>query len=297
MKFEFESVHFSTHLEKAMNDAPLAHFSLTDFDRLLDGVRPRLTIISGEPGTGKTSLLLQMADDLARQGIPVLFVSLEISPVQLVAKSLARLSAGKLAVADIATAGSKALAGNPTKEATSETTPMALAFKCTTDIYKHTVAPHIAFVTNADAVTIGALIAQCEQQVGRRPVVFLDYVQALTGDATDADERLVIKGIAASLRQTVNTYEVPLFAISSVNRTSYNRPVTDLSCLGGSSAVEYSSDVVAFLAVEGKGDERRLNLAQPVRPLRLTILKNRYGTCGEVTLQFDAEHATFKERG
>ena len=80
MKLEFESVHFSTHLEKAMNDAPLAHFSLSDFDKLLDGVRPRLTIISGEPGTGKTSLLLQMADDLARQGIPVLFVSLEIPP-------------------------------------------------------------------------------------------------------------------------------------------------------------------------------------------------------------------------
>lgn len=72
-------------------------------------------------------------------------------------------------------------------------------------------------------------------------------------------------------------------------------PATGLSCLGGSSAVEYCSDSVAFLGIDGKGVERRTNMSRPIRPLKLTMLKNRYGTCDETTLLYDAEHATFAE--
>ena len=74
------------------------------------------------------------------------------------------------------------------------------------------------------------------------------------------------------------------------------RTTRSLDCLGGSSAVEYSSDCVAFLSVEGKGEERRRNMQLAERPLVLTILKNRYGTCGEMRLAFDTEHASFEER-
>ena len=77
--------------------------------------------------------------------------------------------------------------------------------------------------------------------------------------------------------------------------TSYDKPATGLSCLGGSSAVEYCSDSVAFLGIDGKGVERRTNMSRPIRPLKLTMLKNRYGTCDETTLLYDAEHATFAE--
>ena len=91
----------------------------------------------------------------------------------------------------------------------------------------------------------------------------------------------------------MNSHEVPLFAISSVNRTSYDKPATGLSCLGGSSAVEYCSDSVAFLGIDGKGSERRVNMSRTKRPLKLTMLKNRYGGCGEIELVFDTEHATF----
>ena len=139
------------------------------------------------------------------------------------------------------------------------------------------------------------MVAECERVREAKPVVFLDYVQALTSDAADADERLAIKGIVGSLRHAANSHEVPLFAISSVNRTSYDKPATGLSCLGGSSAVEYCSDSVAFLGIDGKGVERRTNMSRPIRPLKLTMLKNRYGTCDETTILYDAEHATFAE--
>lgn len=285
MKIEFEDALFGKHLEKALDDKPVAHFSLEALDELVSGVRPRMTIIAGEPGTGKTSLLLQLADDIARQGMPVLFISLEIAPPQLIAKSLARMSGGELSVADINRATVQADAMDAQRESLSRAVRR----------YERFIAPHIAFATASNAVEIGAMVAECERMRKEKPVVFLDYVQALTSDVADADERLAIKGIVGSLRHTVNSHEVPLFAISSVNRTSYDKPATGLSCLGGSSAVEYCSDSVAFLGIDGKGLERRANMSRAMRPLKLTLLKNRYGGCGEVALMFDTEHATFTE--
>lgn len=285
MKIEFEDALFGKHLEKALDDKPIAHFSLNALDELVGGVRPRMTIIAGEPGTGKTTLLLQLADDIARQGMPVLFVSLEIAPPQLIAKSLARLSGGELSVADISGTALQADGMDARQESLSRAIRR----------YQQSIAPHVAFATATDAVEIGAMVSECEQMRKAKPVVFLDYVQALTDNTADADERLAIKGIVGALRHTVNSFEVPLFAISSVNRSSYDKPATGLSCLGGSSAVEYCSDSVAFLGIDGKGAERRSNMSRSIRPLKLTMLKNRYGTCGEATLMYDAEHATFSE--
>ena len=229
MKIEFEDALFGKHLEKALDDKPIAHFSLKAFDELVGGVRPRMTIIAGEPGTGKTSLLLQLADDIAKQGMPALFISLEIAPPQLIAKSLARMSGGELSVADV----NRAMMQADMTDAHRESLSRAIRR------YQQLIASHIAFATAADAVQIGAMVAERERVCKTKPVVFLDYVQALTSDATDADERLAIKGIVGSLRHAVNSHEVPLFAVSSVNRTSYDKPATGLGCLGGSSAVEY----------------------------------------------------------
>lgn len=188
-----------------------------------------MTIIAGEPGTGKTSLLLQLADDIAKQGMPALFISLEIAPSQLIAKSLARMSGGELSVADV----NRAMMQADMTDAHRESLSRAIRR------YQQLIASHIAFATATDAVQIGAMVAERERVCKTKPVVFLDYVQALTSDATDADERLAIKGIVGSLRHAVNSHEVPLFAVSSVNRTSYDKPATGLGCLGGSSAVEY----------------------------------------------------------
>jgi DNA repair protein RadA/Sms len=65
------------------DDIPRISTGLPDFDRVLGGglVAGSVVLVGGEPGIGKSTLLLQAADELARSG-PVLYVSGEESPRQ-----------------------------------------------------------------------------------------------------------------------------------------------------------------------------------------------------------------------
>lgn len=92
-KIVFEAERLSQDFKIATNDRTLAHFNLKTIDMLLDGAKPRFHIIAGEPAAGKSTLLLQMADDLASQGQLVLFFALEMHPSRLLKKSLSRISA------------------------------------------------------------------------------------------------------------------------------------------------------------------------------------------------------------
>src|SRR5436309_4003989 len=64
--------------------APRVSTNLPNFDRVLGGglVLGAVTLVGGEPGIGKSTLLLQAAQELARDGA-VLYVSGEESPRQL----------------------------------------------------------------------------------------------------------------------------------------------------------------------------------------------------------------------
>ena len=66
------------------NSAPRVNSGLTEFDYVLGGgiVQGSVTIVGGEPGIGKSTLLLQCAARLQEQGVPVLYVSGEESVEQ-----------------------------------------------------------------------------------------------------------------------------------------------------------------------------------------------------------------------
>ncbi|MCL2024953.1 MAG: DNA repair protein RadA [Coriobacteriia bacterium] len=59
--------------------------NLTELDRVLGGgfVEGSLVLLGGEPGVGKSTLLLQAADSLARSGAKIMYVCGEESPAQI----------------------------------------------------------------------------------------------------------------------------------------------------------------------------------------------------------------------
>jgi DNA repair protein RadA/Sms len=78
--------------EVAGEDSPRLTTGLSDFDRVLGGglVAGSVVLVGGEPGVGKSTLLLQAAKRLAEAGRKILFVSGEESARQV------RLRAGRL---------------------------------------------------------------------------------------------------------------------------------------------------------------------------------------------------------
>ena len=68
----------------SMADTPRLHSGIGEFDRILGGglVAGSVTLIGGEPGVGKSTLLLQVAAGLARSGQRVMYASGEESAAQ-----------------------------------------------------------------------------------------------------------------------------------------------------------------------------------------------------------------------
>jgi replicative DNA helicase len=72
---------------------------LGQLDEILGGFQAGLTILSGGPGTGKTTFALQVAADVSAAGVPVLFVTFENSPENLTEKGVC--TAGRLNSRDV----------------------------------------------------------------------------------------------------------------------------------------------------------------------------------------------------
>ncbi|MCI2086369.1 MAG: DnaB helicase C-terminal domain-containing protein [Olsenella sp.] len=277
LRFEDKEL-LKQHLDSLMLERPLAHItSLPALDALLGGIREgSLTVISGGPGSGKTTLAHQIALDICGQGVPVIFAEFEMGIPQLVLKGISRLSGGRVAVTDL-----------PDSTRLSDEALRAVSS------YEER-ARLMAYSTDAsDIVSLSKLVGDCANQVGRAPVLVVDYLQLI--DASEkrsfADERLEIKATIRGLRSLATAYGAGVVAISSINRQNYTKSKVGLDAMGGSSYIEYSADVVTLL----RRLDDDLSKAPSNRKMSFAVLKNRYGATGEVRLSFDTAHATFGE--
>ncbi len=283
-KITFENQLFPKHLERLAYERPLGHFSLSNFDHLINGIRgSRMIVISADPGGGKTTLCSQLSDDAAAHGFISIFNTLEVSPPQLIAKSLARMSEGYFEANDI-----------PSK---LDTPFMAELL----EEYQHTIAANTVFIDKpVPAIELGAIVSQVLTERDQPVLLFCDYIQILplsiSGKQVVTDERFIVNENVNMLRQIANTYNISVFAISSINRANYAKKNPTLGALGASSTIEYAADTVIHLGIDGDAEERELHKFSPVRPLVATVLKNRYGACGKALLTFDAPHALFTVR-
>jgi DNA repair protein RadA/Sms len=82
-------------LAAAVEDAPRLPTGIAEFDRVLGGglVPGSAVLVGGEPGIGKSTLLLQAAARLSETGAPVIYLSGEEAPAQV------RMRAARLGVA------------------------------------------------------------------------------------------------------------------------------------------------------------------------------------------------------
>lgn len=311
--------------ERANTPAIPTGFKTLDSEYFLDGgLYEGLYIIGAISSLGKTTIMQQIADQIAKSGQDVLYISLEMSTEELIARSISRYTA---------------------KDVVNTTKPERVYPKTLRDItdkkrydtkhtkeeidhihkaifeYSRDTGDTMRIVQSFGDLTvkeIRQLVEEHTRHRGKPPVVFIDYLQILAPPADQprsmTDKQAVDHNVK-SLKQLSVDYKIPVFAISSFNRDNYNNEVSMLS-FKESGAIEYSSDVLIGLERknhprrEGTGEQARINYEKAVkeleeeerrtgiREIRLKILKNRNGqTGGKILFRYFYKYFYFQEAG
>ena len=124
---------------------------------------------------------------------------------------------------------------------------------------------------------------------GRTPVVMIDYLQIMAPYDLRASDKQNMDKAVLELKRLSRDCKLPVIAISSLNRDSYHSGEIEMNAFKESGAIEYGSDVLIGLQVQGLGgklaaQENQKKIQQckehAVRNVELKILKNRNGRTG-----------------
>lgn len=252
---------------------------IAGLDKALDGgLHAGLTVLGAVSSMGKTSLMLQMADTLAAAGRNVLFITIEMSRMELIAKSAVRGTRER----------ARPLLDGRLPE--NKVRSLISAYRQKTGGRVELWEPDAPLTPAFLDEKVSAFCAQHES-----PVLFLDYLQLVAPARAGMTEKQTADAAVAMLKQLARRYDMPVVAASSLNREAYRPGSAEpgLSAFKESGSVEYSADLLLVLKYRTDADKE---IKTGPRHLALTILKNRFGATGEsIPLDYEPEKELFRD--
>ena len=307
--------HRRIYTQEGISEPIRTGFNLLD-KKLNGGLHAKQLITIGAISScGKTSLCLQIAHNIAYQGLPALFVSIEQSAFELDAKLISMYT-------DVMEFES--MVGIPYKELLHKDTSRLTNNKLQEQIRNayenldNNIQNRLHIMECESQPTVEKIreivrhLAEHEQQT---PVVIVDYLQLLAPANEREERRQGVDNNLTALKQLARDYNTPVVVISSINRGSYKGSV-QFESFKESGNIEFSSDVVLGIEPRGlkayeesiKEDETKRKRAckkfieeskdKDVAELEVLILKNRNGKTDEnegTTLTFNKPCSHFNE--
>lgn len=290
-------------------------------DMLLDGgLHAGLHTVGAVSSLGKTSFTLQIADQVAAAGNPVLIFSLEMARKELIAKSVSRYS---FIVSE---------ASGDWRHRTAKTTRGVLdgsryanysrediiCLESAVGKYADNVAERIYITEGLGDVGVSQIRQKVERFIRvkeQKPLVLVDYLQILQPEDIHMTDKQAVDKSVLELKKLSRDFNIPVVVISSFNRENYYSPV-NLTSFKESGAVEYSSDILIGLQYrgmdwkDGETEKQRnsrirdlnktlLRLAKEgsAQEIQLKVLKNRNGSKGDCFFNYWPMFNIFKEAG
>ena len=278
---------FLENIRQSIYRPPLST-GFQNLDALLDGgLYEGLYIIGAMSSAGKTSLCLQIADQIAERGHDVIFFSLEMSRAELLSKSISRLTA-LLSVDQCGDVRygkhNRDIIQYSRWQRYNETEKKIIMDAVA--IYQERPSHNFRVIESGfdDIGTdfIRATVSDHYRITGRKPLVIVDYLQILAPvDIRATDKQNTDQNVKA-LKRISKEFNIPLMAISSFNRDNYDKPVS-MQSFKESGAIEYCTDVLFGLQYKGQDekdfDRKKAETKNPLE-IELKILKNRNGKKG-----------------
>lgn len=246
---------------------------LENVDRQIIGFEPtQLIIIGARPGAGKTAVALNMMYNIARNGYPVTFFSLETTDQ----KILERLVSSTSNV-DMLKIIQKTNISD--KEANRVMQSVDRIDKLHGTGFEIIDKAH---VTQQD-VRQAAM-----KQYDKPQVIFIDYLQLLNPDKSQKDRRLDVEKMSRDLKIIAKENNCVIIALSQLSRgveqRQNKRPM--LSDLRESGSIEQDANMVMFLYREDYYDEMLQDKETGISEVECNVAKNRDGVVGMVPLDF-----------
>lgn len=236
-------------------------------DDLLGGglLNEGLYILAARPGAGKSTLGLAIADNVARRGESVLFITREMSVKQLMAKRIARHSSVQ---SNVVLMG--ALSPDEYKN----------VMRATSDLSQRPlyIDEKIATVNKIGAVASG---------MANLRLLVIDYFGLLTPNGKLKDRYQAMAEMSNELKQLAKKLNIPILCLAQLNRNNEGRQNKKpmLSDLRETGALEQDADGVIFLHRADYYSDNKGN-AWDARQLEVILAKNRHGGIGTVNMAF-----------
>ncbi|HMO15100.1 MAG TPA: replicative DNA helicase [Pirellulaceae bacterium] len=272
-------------LEARMSGEPMAgtiETGFVDLDKLTGGLHAsELVILAARPSMGKTAFAMNIAENVAcDQNKPVLFVSLEMSAIELIERMLcsrARVNSHRLRSRTLDKGQRKKLS------------------KMAGELSR--VPLHIDDSPTRTVSEIAATARRIKRKCGELGLIVIDYLQLVEPDNSSDPRQEQVAKIARRLKGMARELKVPVLCLSQLNRQAEDakehRP--RLHHLRESGAIEQDADVVMFVHrkeyfLTGEARDEVAGEAQ------ILVEKQRNGPTGEVDLTWVRDFTRFDNR-
>lgn len=262
-------------IDKKFNGAVQSGLStgLVDLDKLIRGLRKKtVTIVAGLPGSGKTTLGLQIAQHIACTGLGVGMVfSLEMPEEELGNRALASLGSVDLQVLD-------------NGQLLDEDWP-----RLTSAVSKIMDKP--LYVSDKSGLTVPRIRSIC-RQVKRKhglDVVVIDYIGLIGSDGKAFNRTAELGKISTGIVNIAKELEVPVILLAQLNRDSTKRPGKKpiASDLRDSGQIEADAHCIILVHRDMDSEEGQNGATELLMP------KCRHAPVGSCVVQQQGKFARF----
>ena len=244
-------------------------------DSLTTGLnRTDLILLAARPAMGKSSFMMNIASNVAKQGHAVAIFSLEMSREQLITRMLS---------SDALIQVSQLRSGNLSVD---DWTKLALSAQ--------TIAKMPMYIDDTAGITVAEMKAKL-RRIRNLGLVIIDYLQLMSSGRRIDNRVQEVSEITRNLKVMAKELDVPIITLSQLSRspdkrTGDHRPV--LSDLRESGSIEQDADLVMFLY----RDEYYNEDSEDKGVAECIVAKNRHGATDTVKLAWDGEHTRFISR-